>query len=726
MERLFQNNDGVSRARNRAISYESGLEPNQRKRLGQFFTGVPLARLLASLSVCDNISSVIDPMAGHGDLLEAVVERCLLEGIVLRRVDGIEIDSATARECQCRLEAWIGMSNEVTFAIHPNNAFDPDVIRSLPVEGYDLVITNPPYVRYQTVSNSGRADKRATTGEGIRKGLLEVVSERMSYTEQKVWRELIQGYSGLSDLAVPSWLLAAMLVKPGGTLAMVAPATWRNRDYADILQYLLARCFRLTAVVADRQPGWFSEALVRTNLVVATRLQADSLLTPIRMRPTNNEMVIWSEIDAIAAKSGSLVGAIFDGEDPEGQFAEWLINIDPERPPLREGITVTVQSIDNESSTALAFSRTASWLKRLEPENDDIPLFRLTNDSSTQRVPHQLRHIVTSTNNLNLHDLTDLGVHVGQGLRTGCNGFFYVELVKQLDERRSLIRTGDLLGSQEVAVPSDTLKPVLRRQSELSDFTRGVIPPSRVLDLRGYVLPEDFREIQEFSVLHKTAEIELPRKMPDELARLVRQAAVTWYGSLAEKKRIPDLSAVKTNVRPAASGSQPRLPRFWYMLPDFAPRHLPDGFVPRINQGTPWVVQNRRPPIVIDANFSTLWADSGALTSLGIIGIMNSSWVRACMESIGTPMGGGALKLEATHLRRLVVPKLSEGDFTRVAELANEIRREQPVTPSALDEIDRIVIRAIVRPGNEEHPIDTMIFKLRETMARLCKLRQRR
>ena len=57
------------------MAYEAGLDPVRRKRLGQFFTGVPLGRILSSIALDASALTVIDPMAGHGDLLDAVVER---------------------------------------------------------------------------------------------------------------------------------------------------------------------------------------------------------------------------------------------------------------------------------------------------------------------------------------------------------------------------------------------------------------------------------------------------------------------------------------------------------------------------------------------------------------------------------------------------------------------------------------------------------------------------
>lgn len=69
---------------------------HERKRLGQYFTGPTLSRLLASLADSASAARVIDPMAGSGDLVMAALER----GGGWQRLDAIEIDPASCRRLQ--------------------------------------------------------------------------------------------------------------------------------------------------------------------------------------------------------------------------------------------------------------------------------------------------------------------------------------------------------------------------------------------------------------------------------------------------------------------------------------------------------------------------------------------------------------------------------------------------------------------------------------------------
>ncbi len=714
--------DALSGARLRAAAYEANLEPAQRKRLGQFFSGVPLSRLLAALSVREGCSTLIDPMAGHGDLLDAALERLSIRGHRPQRVDAVEIDPETASFCAERLAPWIRDGHNSVLGIHPRSAFDASLWRTLQSNGYDLVITNPPYVRYQTVARNEHDRAGAST---IRQALLEVADDRTPRSERPIWRELIEGYSGLADLSVPSWLLAAMLVRPGGVLALVAPATWRTRNYADILQYLMARCYNVEAVVADRQPGWFSQALVRTNLVVARRLPTDEVIQPLRSRSFRDQAIYWTDVAPEAKMAESLVGAAFPGEDPEGRFADWLLSSESHKSREdRLGLCLTQHQVQDEVSAVLTRARAASWIKQLEPTSDATPLFGVDAPTRDRLVPQALRSLLPREAEGGLIEIGELGIAISQGLRTGCNGFFYVDFVEQLGAGLASVRVSDLLGGGALTVPFQALKPVLRRQAEIGDLVAGKMPPGRLLDLRMWVLPEDWPQTEAASLLYRRAGSDLPKVMPDELAAHVRRAAQTVHDQTANSLRIPELSAVKTNVRPMGTGPKARPPRFWYMLPDFARRHSPDAFVPRINQGVPWVVVNPDCQMVIDANFSTLWGTRKIWTPYALCGLLNSSWVRACMEAIGTPMGGGALKLEAAHLCQLPVPQIEEADIRRIDDLARSLPIAAGEPAECLDRLDAIVVNAILH-FTAQCDIESMVRKLRETMNGLQLARQR-
>ena len=689
--------------RNEARAFEEALPPSQRKDLGQFFTGMMLGRILAHLSIEGDTRRILDPMAGSGDLLDAAYEAAAARGAAPERFDGIEIDEATAAMCERRLQRICSDRNTAPHVICAD-AFVPATYDALPENGYDLVITNPPYVRYQSLNDRA---------EQVRLGLSTIAIRRLYDSTRHVLHALIGGYSGLADLSVPAWLLSALLVRPGGRLALVVPATWRSRAYADVIRYLLLRCFRLELIVEDTQPGWFSDALVRTHLIIGRRLDEDQLTKPVGAR-AKLPPARWVQVAPDAASSLSLVGRAFAGEQPEAEFAAWAY--EDEQPEL-PGISGRSFSLEEEWYALRAQAGGRSWFKALEQAGPGLPLFAPAHSTAIP-VPEAVHDLLpASFDRQALRALVDAGIRVGQGLRTGCNLFFYARLIEEPAEDDAIIATDPVLGGRKLSVPASALQPVLHRQADLEAWRNGSVPATRVLDLRRLVLSEDTDAVHAAVKLHRVKSASLPQIMPEGLAAYVREAADTPTGKGANALPVSKLSAVKTNIRPARAGS---LPRFWYMLPDFMPRHLPQAFVPRIIHTGPYVYANPEPRVLIDANFSTFWTEQANWTAAGLAAFLTSSWCRAVMEAVGTPLGGGALKLEAVHLRKMPVPHLGPETVASLNEAA-------ACAPGSRDEreIDRIVLRSSLTGKPSDTEIDAFAERLNERRAALGAARQR-
>ncbi len=700
--------DAVRAIRSSARSFEEGLPPAQRKRLGQFFTGLPLGTLLAHIALDPDARAVIDPMAGHGDLLDAAALTAQARGAWLGRLDGIELDPETSAFC-CRRTAALQADGAVAAArIVTGSAFDPATVAALDAPDYDLVITNPPYVRYQSQSGNG-----AGVGD-VRRGLSAIVDARMTGGERALWQALVEGYSGLADLSVPAWLLSALLTRPGGRLALVVPATWRSRDYADVVRYLLLRAFRLEYIVADTQPGWFSDALVRTHLVIARRLSWDEAEAPVSGR-SSLLAAPWLQVAPAAAGGESLVGSAFPGPEPEQDFAAWA------RAPNREvrGIESRPFALDEEWRTLEQRLGRKSWFQDAENRRDALPLFS-DREARPAVMPEGLRDMLPpGAAPAHLQTLEQAGIRVSQGLRSGCNRFFYVTMAGDEEGESVTVEASDSFQNMQVRVPVAALRPVLHRQADMQAFADGRVPATRTLDLSDWVLPEDQRLVAEAAEAYRKRRVSAPRVMPLELASFVRLAARTALDPKEPARFIPDLTAVRTNARRRANGRD--VPRFWYMLPAFTARHLPAIFTPRINHGTPAVALNTQPPVLIDANFSTLWAEQRQWTAHALYALFHSSWCRAAMEAAGTPLGGGALKLEATHIRQVPIPALSHLDCERLAALGQQLAAG---VPSARRQIDMFILAASL-PGMNENDLRKVARHIDSRLEAACAARRR-
>jgi hypothetical protein len=673
--------------RKTARAFEEALPSDQRKRLGQFFTGLRLGKLLAHLALSSDTRTILDPMAGHGDLLDASWQAAKERRVSLIRLDGIEIEPETARLCRDRLDTIIGDERPARTVL-TGSAFDERQLVQLTADAYDLVITNPPYVRYQ-----GRNGNGAST-DAVRAALKEAIETRAAEPGACIWKALADGYSGFSDLSVPSWLLAGLMTRPGGRLALVAPATWRSRDYADVVRYLLLRCFALEVVVEDTQPGWFSDALVRTHLIVARRLDDDTAETSLGARE-RWPSAKWIRVSPHVADEHSLTGAAFATEVPEASFASWVTGTASE--PV-DGIEVESFDLAGEWAALHPRARRHGWYKTLEAGSEALPLFASAPAAvQTFQLPPPIKAMLPDDARVgSLMTLEQAGIHVGQGLRTGCNVFFHVEVRGPEKGGMVPVRGAAQLGTPEFLAPAGALRPVVRRQIDVQSLAKNEGLRGRVLDLRQWVLPEDQDAVQAARSAYEASGEQIPRPMPDELSAFVRHAAahvVTGSG-----QPIPELTAVRTNVRQAGRRGQP--PRFWYMLPDFASRHLPAAFVARVIHQVPWAECNSDPAVLIDANFSTFWPSSRAeWTRYSLKALLNSVWCRTFMELLGTPLGGGALKLEATHLRHMAVPRVDDAERRALTAAGEHLTRD---SHGAHAEIDAVVLRAVVRTGGSD------------------------
>lgn len=628
-------------------------QPDLRKRLGQIFTGEPLARLLAALVQADRSSTIIDPMAGTGDML-AASGRLAPDALLA----GIDIDPSVLDVCGQRLgpEALLVRGS----------AFDPASWKSLPA-AWDLVITNPPYVRYQAGRHSLSTPPLAVpSAEQVRRALIAQLAalKHVTDSERDTLLRCAAGYSGLADLAVPSWLLCAARVALGGRLAMVVADTWLNRDYAAPVLYVLRRMFEIEHVVEDGNAKWFPDVEVRTTLMVALRV-------PDKGSALGEGSHLRSVIRSAAASTTSLVGSAMAAADPEVSFARWLGEV-PENGASLPGVTVK-RSDEGDLRAALCSA--------------SVRLPWLAGDASAQvdvAVPEVVRRETGSLPRV--VDLAGLGWAVGQGLRTGANDFFYVE-------KRAGGWISPLLPGEVLDLPGEVLRPAVRNQSELPRGQRVLRRPiSAVLVLEGLALPEDAA----ISASHL-------RPMGKDLARLVRAAATHRYRRGSRMVRLPELTAVRPNERVDRHTGRPT--RFWYHLPPLAARHVPRLFLPRVCGRRPVPFANPGGELVIDANFSTFWpTDASGLDEQALLALLSSTWAWACLEASGTVLGGGALKVEATQLRRLPLPVVDGDAVGQLSALGAQLMTGADV----VSKIDRVLDEALALAPSLHQGLSTL------------------
>lgn len=571
----------------------------RKKQLGQYFTDQRIGRLLAALSRANTATTIIDPMVGSADLLQA----CLSLGAQPEKLVGIELDPLALDRARAAL-AHVPRSELIlgdAFAI------------TLPAEQFDLVITNPPYIRYQS---RGLVDGiNVPTSAKVRAGVVEAILQRsgLSADARELWLRAARKYPGTSDIAVPAWILSAALVREGGILAVVAPQAWLSRNYAHAVRDLLDSAFHIEFIVEDGDAAWFNDAQIRTQLVVARRRALEA------HEPTQKTVI--ARATRSLATDGSLRGALHS----------------------EEAVAAALRDVSSKRPTIVTTGLTAYAVRGLT----------VAESVDTAKIPMRVATILgPNLNDRAVRTLESYGWRAGQGLRTGANDFFYVEV------SNGGVRPATRWGINSMPIPPDCLIPAVRRQSDLGEslVVDDSSLPSRLVNLDGWVTAADSMRMGPGDV----------QVLPAAVNRWIAQVAETPLSAQNPTKLFPNLAAVVTNAKADHLG---RPVRFWYQLPPLAPRHRPSLLVGRVCGGRPKVFLNPS-RVVIDANFSGLWpVQSDAMPPEAMLALMSSSWVWVNLESTCTVLGGGALKVEATDLRRLALPDLASDEVARLVQL---------------------------------------------------------
>jgi len=616
------------------------------KRYGQVFSGKLIGDLLVSMLPHNiDVKTVIDPMVGKGDLLQAAHTKYPKSEVVL----GIDIDKDV-----------IGMCNNT---IPEARILIEDAFKSEEVnisDGWDLVITNPPYVRYQTLKSNPEIG--LPDGKELRKNLITHIQQSvlLDDSERRLFLEIAKKYSGLSDMAVPSWILCASIVKRGGYMAMVVPETWLNRDYALPIHYLLLRCFEIIAVARDVESAWFENAEVRTCLVICKRKEIESI------RDCYSDTVLI-ELSSGIMNQDSLVGKLKYGDSAGYKALNQIIYT---------RATYSSKGVSSRIVPAMElFPGLINGINKLKWIDKEEKL----KASVVSRLPNEIRAIVSGGNEVEYDSLEDLGWTVGQGLRTGANDFFYARLLSE--GKLSSVYTESWYDRQ-IAVDAENVRKAFKKRADV----KGLVVNYNDIERCVLYIQHQIRKVDQQRLSHTV--LDDYTVMGSDLDDYITQGEN--YISPSHKKVFRELSAVVTNEKIINDGYE----RFWYMLPPLKERHIPNLCISRVCGESPetiFVKQSPEKEIIVDANFITLWNPDYHAQMRAFV-LLNSTWAKLFLEVTGTAMGGGALKIEASHVRKIVFPRIENERKKELENIGKKILKNRIIDSKLQKQIDEIVI----------------------------------
>lgn len=257
----------------------------QDKLRGGYYTSARVAEWLCAWAIQDANNTVLEPSCGDGAFLEAAMHRYQALGAsagqIARNLKGIEIIAAEAKHARGRLKTVIGEAAE-------NVVENSDFFgwwQSTHQPAYDVIVGNPPFIRYQSFPEPHRARAMAIMGE--------------------------QGLSPnkLTNIWVPFVVAATASLKVGGRLALVLPAEILQVTYAAQLRSFLTDRFKRIDVVACNEL-FFERAEQEVVLLLA-----DGALK--RASETNICRVAMTEADKVSDITDRSPSAILKAAKPK-------------------------------------------------------------------------------------------------------------------------------------------------------------------------------------------------------------------------------------------------------------------------------------------------------------------------------------------------------------------------------------------------------------------------
>jgi adenine-specific DNA-methyltransferase len=187
------------------------------KSLGQYFTPAHIAKLMISLISDDSKKRrILEPSAGKGIFLK------ILDYLEYQDLSGIEIDPT--------------LSNQSSIPIEEGNFFDLPISKK-----FDIVIGNPPYVRWKNLS----------------------LEQRHYLSSASFWRKRM---NGLTDILQPFIFKSIDHLELDGELIFITPIFWMQTLHAEPLRRFLLENGSLEVVINFHEARIFQKA--NLNLVI--------------------------------------------------------------------------------------------------------------------------------------------------------------------------------------------------------------------------------------------------------------------------------------------------------------------------------------------------------------------------------------------------------------------------------------------------------------------------
>lgn len=207
-------------------------DSSEQKLRGAYYTPLQLADAMVRLFASQNISTVLEPSCGDGVFLDALQNLNLLNKV--EKLTAVEIEPDEAEKVRDRYSGFeqIEVCTEDFFDFYN---------RVLGKEQYDLILGNPPYIRYQYLKESQR----------------------------ELQSQILTSHGMKANKLINSWVAfmvaSVRLLSENGKIAFVIPAEILQVAYAEDLRlYLSNHLAKITLITFEQLvfPGIEQEVVV--------------------------------------------------------------------------------------------------------------------------------------------------------------------------------------------------------------------------------------------------------------------------------------------------------------------------------------------------------------------------------------------------------------------------------------------------------------------------------
>lgn len=188
------------------------------KNLGQIFTPEVIAQFMCNLIQKENIHNILEPSAGEGVFLKALVNANYDSNII----SAYELDSTLKNKSDIKIQ----YEDFITTNFH---------------EKFDLIIGNPPYVRWKNIIND----------------------EKDEFEKNEYWKDIIDGQS---DLLYAFIYKCIDLLTEGGELIFITPSFWTQTKHSKKLREYLLKNGTLKLILNFNEMKLFKK--VSSNIII--------------------------------------------------------------------------------------------------------------------------------------------------------------------------------------------------------------------------------------------------------------------------------------------------------------------------------------------------------------------------------------------------------------------------------------------------------------------------